>query len=158
MTIELDAIIYICGFITTVAAACGIIYKISKTFIDKSVSAAIDKVLNTALDKQSKDIDDKLKGFSDKLDMHIEEAKENDSVIMTSIMRTIRDRINQAYDIYPKIGKIDSHTMYVLEELYISYSELGGNSFTKRQMEILRSLEITTGSITDINDNETYKE
>lgn len=39
-------------------------------------------------------------------------------------------------------GFIGAHTLFVMEELYNSYKELGGNSFIDRQMEDIRELEV----------------
>ena len=46
---------------------------------------------------------------------------------------------------------IGAHSLFVVEELYTAYKELGGNSFIDRQMEDIRSLEVISAETTKLD-------
>lgn len=131
-------ILNICGVITGISAASGIIYKLLKTFLSNTIEDLIDKSVKEAISE----VNNRLDYIEKSLKLHIDEASKTDESLKTAFMRNTRDRINEAYSKYTKIGKIDAHTLFVLEELFDSYVSLGGNHFTKRQMEELRNLRV----------------
>lgn len=136
MVIDTTIIVQICGIITSVAAAATILYKVFKSLVNKAVENAIAE--NTK--KVTKAIQDQTDEISNRLDQHIEESEKHIELISTTMMREARDRINQAYNYHMRKQTIDAHSLYILDELFESYSELGGNHFTEDQMKELHEL------------------
>ena len=141
MEFNLDSLLYICSIIVSVAGAAGIVTKVFK----KQVSKQVEDFMKI---KSSDDhrYDDRFESKLDELHKLVLEfttsQSRNNELVARALLSTIRDRINQAHDYYMKIGFIGAHSLFVLEEMYTCYKELGGNSFVDKQMEELRDLPV----------------
>ena len=62
--------------------------------------------------------------------------------LQASQMVLIKDRIVQAHDYFCGRGCIGKYSLSTLEELFIMYKQLGGNSFIENLMIEIRKLEI----------------
>ena len=138
MHIDVDVIIYICTTIVTISGAGGLILKALK----KALKKTTEEVLHNEMDSYTKTFEDQLKETNKKLEAFISGQEVSNSQTRKSLLASTRDRINQAHDYYTRKGYIGAHSLFVVEELYASYKELGGNSFVDRQMEDIRDLEV----------------
>lgn len=136
MTINLDIILYICGFIATVTTATAIISKVVK----KAVTSMSKDVFESMLKDQNKEINTKISKLTDTLEEHINCSKDNDRIVRDSLLSIIRDRIYQSHIKYTNANCIGAHTMFILDEMYKSYKSLGGNSFIDDLMLELKDL------------------
>ena len=139
MTIDLSTVVWVASAIVTITTAVGVIVK----FVHKSLDKQIKDLLKDGGTSYQKEINQQLEELRNMMKSGTEESRENDQKLQRAMMATIRDRINQSYSFYIVKGKIGSHSMYILEELYKCYKEEGGNSFIDEQMKALRALEIT---------------
>lgn len=76
-------------------------------------------------------------------DSHEHKAEENFSNINNALTSLIRDRINCFY--FQKCtdrGFITPIELEIVEQLYSSYSAMGGNGMISREMEIIRKLPV----------------
>lgn len=138
MDLTIEIILYICTVITSISAAATIIVKISKKAIKKVTEETIKTTMNEYQEKLNKRIEE----LHAKLESFMQNQRQVDERVRKSLLANTRDRINQAHDYYMKKGYIGAHSLFIIEELYISYKELGGNSFIDRQMEDIRELEV----------------
>ena len=141
MEFNLDSLLYICSIIVSVAGAAGIVTKVFK----KQVSRQIEDFMQ-AKSSNDNNYDNRFESKLDELhqlilDFTASQSKNNE-LVTRALLSTIRDRINQAHDYYMKRGFIGAHSLFVLEEMYTCYKELGGNSFVDKQMEELRDLPV----------------
>lgn len=134
----IEIILYICTVITSISAAATIIVKISKKAIKKVTEETIKTTMNECQEK----LDKRIEELHAKLESFIQNQRQADERVRKSLLANTRDRINQAHDYYMKKGYIGAHSLFIIEELYVSYKELGGNSFIDRQMEDIRELEV----------------
>lgn len=138
MEIQFDFILYICSIITSVAAAATIISKTLKKAITKATQDTIKKEvanLQKSFDGQLEELNNKLKEYQKSND-------KTDVLVKKALLGIIRDRINQAHDMYVEKEFIGAHSLFVIEELYASYKSLGGNSFIDHQMDDIRELTV----------------
>jgi len=116
------------------------------TYIVNVVKKTITKVSKEAIDNAfenfSKDFTEKINLLSNQLELHLKEGAESNKKIEHCLLTSARERINQAHEHYLAAGKISTHTLYALEDMYCSYKALNGNSFTDKQMEDLRELQV----------------
>ena len=144
-TIDLNQLLYFAGAIATISAAIGIITKVTKKIITNTVKDSFEK----SLDKYSETFDSKIKDLNDAIQEFITNQNLYNNQIRKALLNSTRDRINQAHDYYVRKKFIGAHSLYVVEELYSSYKELGGNTFIDRQMEDLRNLEVRSAETDD---------
>lgn len=147
MEIQLDVVLYICGIITSVAAATTIISKTLKNAITKATQKTIKEEiagLQESFSNQLEELNKKLREYQDLNDV-------SDKQVRKALLGLIRDRINQAHDIYVEKEFIGAHSLFVIEELYSSYKSLGGNSFIDHQMEDIRSLQVESAETINHN-------
>lgn len=151
MTVDqlLSGLLYACGAVATIAAAATILSKILKKALTKSTIEVIHREMESSHEKMSLDFEntqsklsEEMQKLNNKLDKYIDTQDEVNQVLKESLLASTRDRINQAHDYYTRKQFIGSHSLFVVEELYSSYTRLGGNSFIKRQMEDIRKLEV----------------
>lgn len=143
MKIDMELIIYICTTIITISSALAIVVKCINKVLNKTVSESIENYLknNPSLTKESLDeLNTIVKDYISK--QHT--INEN---IQQGLLAVIRSQINSAHDKYMKLEYIGAHTLYVIEQLYDSYESLGGNSFTKKQIEDLRTLDVRSAEL-----------
>ena len=136
MSHTLEIILYVAGAIITISSAAGIITKSLKGRISKiatEVSKEIDNKTLEEVKKDMKEISDQL----NKLNQNTSQYHKNTDKMLASLAR---DRINQAHAFYIEHGSIDDHSMFTLEELFKSYTKMGGNGQVHTQMETLRDL------------------
>lgn len=138
MEFNLDSLVYICTLIASVAGAAGIVAKVFKNQISKQVKEIIGDNNN----KNSDRFESKLDELHAIISQFTETQTKDNELVKRALLSTIRDRINQAHDYYMKRGFIGAHSLFVLEEMYTCYKELGGNSFVDKQMEELRDLPV----------------
>lgn len=158
MTIDIAIIGNIAGVIVSVGGACAIISKVIKSTVTSAVSESTKKAVDTSLkpirediesiknaqEEQFQKLEDKINDVQADLNNFKTAEAENNRVIKAALLANIRDSINQAHVYYMRKQSIDSHALYVLEELFTSYVELHGNHFTASQMEDLRKLPKVT--------------
>lgn len=144
MKIDVNAILYVCGAIASVAAAAGIISRIMK----KAVTRATEASIHSAMKAYKEDIEKQISELNSKMAAYIETQEKADERLRKNLLSSTRDRINQAHDYYTRKRFIGTHSLFVIEELYKSYKELGGNSFIDRQMEDIRELEVRSAETT----------
>lgn len=136
MNPTLETVLWVAGAIITISTAIGIITKYLKSQISKiatEVSKEIDGKTLSEVQKDLKDITDKLRELANNTSNY----HSNTDKMLTCIAR---DRINQAHTFYMAQGSIDNHSMFTLEDLYKSYTDLGGNGQVHTQIEALRDL------------------
>lgn len=141
MDISVDVILYICGAITAIAAASAIVSKRFK----KSVVDATKESIHEEMQKYQKEVDVKIEKLNQQLQEFIKLQTDSNEQTRKSLLASTRDRINQAHNYHINNECIGDHSLFVLEELYTSYKQLGGNSFIDQQMEELRELEVRSG-------------
>lgn len=143
MEIDVGKIVYICGVITSIAAAVTVIIGVLK----KAIKKATEDTIKTEVSSLKESFDEQLKALNEKLLEYRAVQDNTDEVIKKALLSTTRDRINQAHDIYMEKEYIGAHSLFVIEELYASYKALGGNSFIDRQMEDIRGLEVRSAEM-----------
>lgn len=136
MSTTLETILWIAGAIITITTAAGIITKYLRSQISKIATDVSKEIDGKTLEEVRKDLEqitNKLNSLGDNVaGYHIKTDE-----MLTSMAR---DRINQAHTFYIEQGSIDDHSMFTLEELYKSYTALGGNGQVHTQIESLRNL------------------
>lgn len=163
--IDLDIVIYICTLIASISGAAIIIGKVIKKSVSSAAKEIIDERLKKSDEEYKKSIDDmeyrmnkKISALQDSVDTQISEIRkqlddltrsQNDvnSKMKSALLASTRDRINQAHDYYMRKDFIGTHSLYIIEQLYESYKELGGNSFIKDQMKDIHSLEVRSAEM-----------
>lgn len=163
--IDLDIVIYICTLIASISGAALIIGKVIKKSVSSAAKEIIDERLKKSDEEHRKSIDEmeyrmntKISALQDSVDTQISEIRkqlddltrsQNDvnSKMKSALLASTRDRINQAHDYYMRKDFIGTHSLYIIEQLYESYKELGGNSFIKDQMKDIHSLEVRSAEM-----------
>lgn len=135
---SLETLLYLCGAIVTIASAAGVISKVVKKSFEKSLKQSVNEYYKV----YSASFDSKLEELSKEIHEYIQSQNSSNTQVLKALLASTRDRINQAHDYYTKLGYIGAHSLFVVEELYTSYKELGGNSFVDRQMEDIRDLKV----------------
>lgn len=163
--IDLDIVIYICTLIASISGAALIIGKVIKKSVSSAAKEIIDERLKKSDEEHKKSIDEmedrmntKISALQDSVYTQISEIRkqldditrsQNDvnSKMKSALLASTRDRINQAHDYYMRKDFIGTHSLYIIEQLYESYKELGGNSFIKDQMKDIHSLEVRSAEM-----------
>ena len=138
-------LITVCSLITSVAAASAVITKVVTKTVKKISSETIKEELSNShqVTEESFDkLNSEIKSLNEKLTEFTQEQKGTNEQLKQTLLANTRDRINQAHDYYCRKKYIGAHSLFVIEELYSSYTSLGGNSFITRQMEDIRALEV----------------
>lgn len=138
MTVDLTILIAICGGITTISAACAVVYRL----ISKSITKIAEEVIRDEMHKNCSLRDSQLVEIGRQIKDLQKLIKDNDTQNKQAFLALIRERINQIHQEYFPKGWIGAHTLFVVEELYTMYKMFGGNSFIDRQMQDIRSLEV----------------
>ncbi len=136
--IDLRFIVYICSAIASISGAIGIIIKVVKKSLNKQISETIE----ASSSGYKQNMDTEMKELKTTLQNFIQSQQSQNESVRRCLLSSTRDRINQAHDYYTKSEFIGAHSLFVVEELYSSYKELGGNSFVDRQIEDIRQLEV----------------
>lgn len=144
MHINIDIILQIGTWIITVSSAVGIVIKVLKKFL-KNITT---EILRSELSTYQTSINEKLEDMNTKLCEFIDSQNSSNESMKSALLASTRDRINQAHDYYMRKKFIGAHSLYVIEELYTTYTKLGGNSFISRQMEDIRELEVRSAETT----------
>lgn len=145
MEIDVTVVVTICGAITSIAAAAAVITKV----VNKTVKKISAETIKNELAKSQKELVDKMSDLNNKLTEFCDSQNVINDQLKASLLASTRDRINQAHDYYIKKKYIGAHSLFVIEELYASYKDLGGNSFISHQMEDIRSLEVKSAETYD---------
>lgn len=155
MVIDTNTIVMMSGVITSVAAAAAVITKTIKKWSDRltdKVKSDIKKEVGEDMLKLREDIAQEYKltldDFSAKLDIvvaSLEETKQyrikKESDEKSFRLATLKGLIVSAHGTYVPLGKIDTHVLSTLEDIFDEYTELGGNHFVQNLMEDLRNLQ-----------------
>lgn len=149
MEINLELIVYLCSTLITICTACGLIFRALK----KSFRKSTQEVFKEEIKSYQESIDHKLLEMDKKLEKFLASQDASSQQLRTSMLASTRDRINQAHDYYMNKGFIGAHSLFVVEDLYTAYKQLGGNSFVDRQMEDLRSLEVRSAELDQRSSN-----
>lgn len=142
MNIDLSLVVYICAAISTIAGAVVIIGKLAR----KAIVSIAKESMDHSLSDFSDEFNSKLIDLTARLEEYTKNSSKADSDIKRCLLAMARDRLSQAYDIYMSKCSIDTHSMYILEELYASYKELGGNKFIDNLLEEIRELHNKTSN------------
>ena len=134
----LDIVIYVCGLIASLSTAVTIIIK----YIKKHLASATREVLKEEMHNYTDSFTQKLEDLNAQLQEYITEQKDTNKTVKHALLASTRERINEAHVYCMSKGFIGAHTLFVMEELYNSYKELGGNSFIDRQMKDIKELEV----------------
>lgn len=145
MGVDLTVVITICSAIVTVAGAIAIITKV----VNNTVKRIASETIKNELSKSQSEIVETMNDLSKKLNDFCKDQTSVNNQLKASLLASTRDRINQAHDYYIKKKYIGAHSLFVIEELYASYKDLGGNSFISHQMEDIRSLEVKSAETYD---------
>lgn len=163
--IDLDIVIYICTLIASISGASIIIGKAIKKSVSSAAKEVIDDRLKKSDEAHKKSIDEMedrmnntISSLQNSVDKQISEIREqldqlsksqNDvnKKMKSALLASTRDRINQAHDYYMRKNFIGAHSLYIIEQLYESYKELGGNSFISDQMNDIHSLEVRSAEM-----------
>lgn len=163
--IDLDIVIYICTLIASISGASIVIGKAIKKSVSSAAKEIIDESLKKSYEEHKKSIDEmedrmnkKINAFQNSVDTQISEIRtqldkltksQNDvnNKMKSALLASARDRINQAHDYYMRKDFIGAHSLYIIEQLYESYKELGGNSFISDQMKDIHGLEVRSAEM-----------
>lgn len=163
--IDLDIVIYICTLIASISGASIIIGKAIKKSVSSAAKEVIDERLKKSDEEHKKSIEEmedrmnkKIGSLQDSVDKQISELRtqlnqltesQNDvnNKMKSALLASTRDRINQAHDYYMRKEFIGAHSLYIIEQLYESYKELGGNSFISDQMKDIHSLDVRSAEM-----------
>lgn len=145
MEIDVSVIVTICCAITSIAGAAAIISKV----VNSTVKKIAAETIKNELAKSHKEIVNQMSDLKDQLTDFCNNQKSVNDQVRKSLLASTRDSINQAHDYYTKKNYIGAHSLFVIEELYSSYKQLGGNSFVDHQMEDIRSLEVRSAETSD---------
>lgn len=163
--IDLDIVIYICTLIASISGASIIIGKAMKKSVSSAAKEVIDERLKKSDEEHKKSIDEmedrmnkKISFLQNSADKQISEIREQldqlsksqkdvNKKMKSALLASTRDRINQAHDYYMRKDFIGAHSLYIIEQLYESYKELGGNSFISDQMNDIHSLEVRSAEM-----------
>lgn len=138
MDISLDAILYVCGAIASIAGAAAILNKLLKKTIENTTKDSISK----EMDKNQEKLNCQINEIKCALDNYIQSNNDANEIVKSSLLSITRDRINQAHAFYMQNNFIGTYSLSVLEDLFASYQKLGGNSFISKEMQDLRELEV----------------
>lgn len=163
--IDLDIVIYICTLIASISGASIVIGKAIK----KSVSSAAKEIIDESLKKSDEEhkksiyemedrmnkkisalqnsVDTKISEIRTQLDKLTKSQNDVNNKMKSALLAITRDRINQAHDYYMRKDFIGAHSLYIIEQLYESYKELGGNSFISDQMKDIHGLEVRSAEM-----------
>ena len=156
LSVNTNTILLICSVIISVSGACGVIVKLLKKWTTKvtdDVKREVkDEVKDEVVEPLRVDFSDKyhkaVKEFSDKLDYIMDSLKEQkeyrhqqEKDDINFRLATLKGLIISAHGTYTQLGKIDTHVLSTLEDIYDEYKELGGNHFVENLMEDIKSLE-----------------
>lgn len=163
--IDLDIVIYICTLIASISGASIVIGKAIKKSVSSAAKEIIDERLKKSDEEHKKSIDEmedrmnkKINALQNSVDTQISEIRtqldkltksQNDvnNKMKSALLASTRDRINQAHDYYMQKDFIGAHSLYIIEQLYESYKELGGNSFISDQMKDIHGLEVRSAEM-----------
>lgn len=163
--IDLDIVIYICTLIASISGASIVIGKAIKKSVSSAAKEIIDERLKKSDEEHKKSIDEmedrmnkKINALQNSVDTQISEirtqldklAKSQNDVnnkMKSALLASTRDRINQAHDYYMRKDFIGAHSLYIIEQLYEAYKELGGNSFISDQMKDIHGLEVRSAEM-----------
>lgn len=163
--IDLDIVIYICTLIASISGASIVIGKAIKKSVSSAAKEIIDERLKNSDEEYKKSIDGmedrmnkKINALQNSFDTQISEIhtqldkltkSQNDvnNKMKSALLASTRDRINQAHDYYMRKDFIGAHSLYIIEQLYESYKELGGNSFISDQMKDIHGLEVRSAEM-----------
>lgn len=156
LNVNTDTILLVCSIIISVSGACGVVVKLLKKWTNKltdnvkaEVRAEVEKEVVEPLridfsDKYHKTVED----FSGKLDYILDSLKEQkeyrhkrDKDDTNFRLATLKGLIISAHGTYTQLGKIDTHVLSTLEDIYDEYKDLGGNHFVENLMEDIKKLE-----------------
>ena len=138
MQLNIDTLVYICTTIIAMSTAGGLVIKGFK----KSIQRTTEEVIHSEISKCTQNIESEIKSLRDYVKDFVSEQKDTNKQTRKSLLASTRDRINEAHDYYINKNFIGAHSLFVVEELYAVYKDLGGNSFIDRQMEDIRSLPV----------------
>lgn len=163
--IDLDVVIYVCTLIASISGAAIVIGKVIKKSVSSAAKEIIDERLKKSDEEHKKSINDmedrmnkKISALQNSVDTQISEIRkqlddltrsQNDvnTKMKSALLASTRDRINQAHDYYMRKDFIGTHSLYIIEQLYESYKELGGNSFISDQMKDIHGLEVRSAEM-----------
>lgn len=163
--IDLDIVIYICTLIASISSASIIIGKAIKKSVSSAAKEVIDESLKKSDEEHKKSIDEmedrmnkkigalqnsvdtKIAQIHTQLDQLTKSQNDVNDKLKSALLASTRDRINQAHDYYMRKDFIGSHSLYIIEQLYESYKELGGNSFITDQMKDIHRLEVRSAEM-----------
>lgn len=163
--IDLDIVIYVCTLIASISGAAIVIGKVIKKSVSSAAKEIIDERLKKSDEEHKKSIDDmedrmnkKISALQNSVNTQISEIRkqlddltrsQNDvnTKMKSALLASTRDRINQAHDYYMRKDFIGTHSLYIIEQLYESYKELGGNSFISDQMKDIHGLEVRSAEM-----------
>lgn len=163
--IDLDIVIYICTLIASISGASIVIGKAIKKSVSSASKEIIDERLKKSDEEHRKSIDEmedrmnkKINALQNSIDTQIYQIStqldkltksQNDvnNKMKSALLASTRDRINQAHDYYMRKDFIGAHSLYIIEQLYESYKELGGNSFISDQMKDIHGLEVRSAEM-----------
>lgn len=153
------------SLICSVSAASAIIVKILKKTLTKVTKETIDVQMTSVKQEQKKNIhslestmhdtlnemklsmDTQIATLTTQLQALSDSQSDVNDKLKASLLASTRDRINQAHDYYMRKGFIGAHSLFIVEELYSSYTALGGNSFITHQMEDIRDLKLLSAEM-----------
>lgn len=156
LSINTNTILMICTIITSVAGACGVIVKVLRKWTNKLTdnvkSEVKEEIEEEIIEPLREDFTNKyhlaVSDFNDKLDYTVDSLKEQKEYRKQQEKDDIKFRlaalkglIISAHGIYTQLGKIDTHVLSTLEDIYDEYKALGGNHFVENLMEDIKNLE-----------------
>ena len=108
---------------------------------------SLESKMQGKLDDIKSSTDTQMTALTNQLQSLSESQSDTNAKLEASLLASTRDRINQAHDYYLKKGFIGTHSLFIVEELYSSYTALGGNSFITHQMEDIRELKLISAEM-----------
>ena len=154
-TIDTSVIIAIAGGICSISAAYLVVKKSVKGVTDKVRESikdevkrevkkeVVDPMYKQALDQYLSDfklISEHIDTFTNKLEEQIDEQRELNNAAHEFRISTLKGLIVQSHSTFTQLGKIEPMVLATLEDIYKTYTSIGGNHFVEDLMEEIRAL------------------
>ena len=100
------------------------------------------EAISTAVTEAGSNLHGEIKSLRNSLEEYVAKNTADNELMKQSLLAIARDRISKAHSQCMRDGYISKYLLLALEELYTTYTKLGGNSFVSREMQDLRQLPL----------------
>lgn len=155
LTIDTSVIIAVAGGICSISAAYLVVKKSIKGVTDKVKDSikkelkeeikkdVVEPMYKQALEQYMEDfklITHHIDTLTDKLEELMDAQKELNDAAHEFRISTLKGLIVQSHSTFIQLGKIEPMVLATLEDIYKTYTDIGGNHFVENLMEEIREL------------------